>query len=44
MPTGKKNTTIEWENGGKTGNKNKLILRESVNLYSLFILFCDDYW
>jgi hypothetical protein len=25
-PTGKKNTTIEWDDGGKIGNKNKLIL------------------
>ena len=25
-PTGKKNTTIEWNEGGKIGNKNKLIL------------------
>ena len=24
-PTGKKNTTIKWEDGGKIGNKNKLI-------------------
>ena len=23
-PTGKKNTTIEWDDGGKIGNKNKL--------------------
>ena len=27
-PTGEKNTTIEWDNGGKIGNKNKLILTE----------------
>ena len=27
-PTGKKNTTIEWDNGGKIANKNKLILTE----------------
>ena len=26
--TGKKNTTIEWDDGGKIGNKNKLILTE----------------
>ena len=25
-PTGKKNTTIEWVDGGKVGNKNKLFL------------------
>ena len=25
-PTGKKNTTIEWDDGGKIGNKNKLLL------------------
>ena len=24
-PTGKKNTTIEWDDGGTIGNKNKLI-------------------
>ena len=24
MPTGKKNTTIEWDDGGKVGDKNKL--------------------
>ena len=27
-PTGKKNTTIEWNNGVKIGNKHKLILTE----------------
>ena len=27
-PTGKKNTTIEWHDGGKISNKNKLILTE----------------
>ena len=27
-PTGKKNTTDEWDDGGKIGNKNKLILTE----------------
>ena len=25
-PTGMKNTTIEWDDGGNIGNKNKLIL------------------
>jgi hypothetical protein len=24
-PTGKKDTTIEWDDGGKAGNKDKLI-------------------
>jgi hypothetical protein len=28
MPTGKKNTSIEWDDGGKISNKNKLILTE----------------
>ena len=28
MPTGKKNATIEWDDGGKIGNKNTLILTE----------------
>ena len=27
-PTGKKNTIIEWDDGGKIGNKNILILTE----------------
>ena len=27
-PTGKKNTTIELNDGGKIGNKNKLMLTE----------------
>ena len=27
-PTGKKNTTIEWDDGGKIGDTNKLILTE----------------
>ena len=27
-PTEKKNTTIEWDDRGKTGNKNKFILIE----------------
>ena len=26
--SGKKNTVIEWDDGGKIGNKNKLILTE----------------
>ena len=29
-PTGKKNITIEWDDGGKIGNKNKSILTEIV--------------
>ena len=32
-PTGKKNTTIEWDDGGKIGNKNKLILTVHGTLY-----------
>ena len=27
-PTGNKNTTIEWDDGGKIDNKNKLILKD----------------
>ena len=27
-PTGKKNKTIDWDDGGKIGNKKKLILTE----------------
>ena len=27
-PTGKENPSIEWDDGGKIGNKNKLILTE----------------
>ena len=27
-PRGNKNTNIEWDDGGKIGNKNKLILTE----------------
>ena len=28
-PTGNKNITIKWNDGGKIGNKNKLILTET---------------
>ena len=30
-PTGKKNTTIEWGDGGKIGNRNKLILTTTIS-------------
>ena len=35
MSKGKKNTTVEWDDGGKIGNNNKLIL--SVNTYISFL-------
>ena len=49
MPTGKKHTTVGWDDGGKIGKHNKLILteifpsvHETFYLKESFNLICNS--